>query len=306
MHVATAAARCRSLCHEGGVVVRRFIHASPLAGVPAGAIAIPGNADRTGCGAAAATRPARRHGAALIVAALGCLCSTAAVAQWNPHFTASMGRGYGNIALSQSILSGTRRLGTGATVRSNVPRAASLTPAQIDAALTYTADPTQSDRIRVAMIDTMGGQNPATREQMTKAFADDAVLKEFDRVMSANGHSSRNVADDMAALLVLCWEIYTGGTANKLQIAGAHRQSRGIFLGTPALRTMTNAEREEMAERIAYQFVISDMVNQVALRSGDQAQQAQIRQSAAAVMRQRVDIDITRLRLTERGFSKKS
>jgi hypothetical protein len=215
-------------------------------------------------------------------------------------------RGYGNIALSQSILSGTRRLGTGATVRSNAPRAASLTPAQIDAALTYTADPTQSDRIRVAMIDTMGGQNPATREQMTKAFADDAVLKEFDRVMSASGYSSRNVADDMAALLVLCWEIFTGGTANKLQIAGAHQQSRGIFLGTPALRTMTNAERQEMAERIAYQFVISDMVNQVALRSGDQAQQAQIRQSAAAVMRQRVDIDITRLRLTERGFSKKS
>ncbi len=285
--------------------MRRFIHASPVAGLPAGAIAIPGNADRTGCGAAV-TRSAHRRGASLIVAALGCLCSTAAVAQWNPHFTASMGRGYGNIALSQSILSGTRRLGTGATVRSNAPRAASLTPAQIDAALIYTADPTQSDRIRVAMIDTMGGQNPATREQMTKAFADDAVLKEFDRVMSANGYSSRNVADDMAALLVLCWKIYTGGTANKLQIAGAHQQSRGIFLGTPALRTMTNAERQEMAERIAYQFVISDMVNQVALRSGDQAQQAQIRQSAAAVMRQRVDIDITRLRLTERGFSKKS
>jgi hypothetical protein len=102
---------------------------------------------------------------------------------------------------------------------------------------------------------------------------------------------------------VLCWEIYTGGTANKLQIAGAHQQSRGIFLGTPALRTMTNTERQEMAERIAYQFVISDMANQVALRSGDQAQ---IRQSAAAVMRQRVNIDITRLQLTERGFSKKS
>jgi hypothetical protein len=246
------------------------------------------------------------RGAALLGSALACLCSTAAVAQWNPHFTASMGRGYGNIALSQSILSGARRLGTGATVRPNAPRAASLTPAQIDAALTYTADPTQSDRIRVAMINTMGGQNPATREQMTKAFADDAVLKEFDRVMSANGYSSRNVADDMAALLVLCWEIFTGGSANKLQIEGARQQSRGIFLGTPALRTMTNAERQEMAERIAYQFVISDMANQLALRSGDHAQQAQIRQSAAAVMRQRVNIDITRLQLTERGFSKKS
>jgi hypothetical protein len=276
-----------------------------MGGIPAGAIAVLGNAGPTAY-SAAATRPPRRRAAALIVSALACLCSAAALAQWNPHFTSSLGRGYGNIALSQSILSGTRRLGTGATVRSNAPRAASLTPAQIDAALTYTADPTQSDRIRLAMIDTMGGQNPATREQMTKAFADDAVLKEFDRVMSANGYSSRNVADDMAALLVLCWEVFTGRTANKHQIAGAHLQSRGIFLGTTALRTMTNAERQEMAERIAYQFVISDMTNQLALRSGDQAQQAQIRQSAAAVMRQRVDIDITRLRLTEKGFSKKS
>jgi hypothetical protein len=69
---------------------------------------------------------------------------------------------------------------------------------------------------------------------------------------------------------------------------------------------MTNAERQEMAERIAYQFVFSDMANQLALRSGDQAQQAQARQSAAAVMRQRVNIDITRLQLTGRGFSKKS
>jgi hypothetical protein len=69
---------------------------------------------------------------------------------------------------------------------------------------------------------------------------------------------------------------------------------------------MTNAERQEMAERIAYQFVISDTANQLALRSGDQVQQAQVRQSAAAVMRQRVNIDITRLQLTERGFSKKS
>ena len=54
-----------------------------------------------------------------------------------------------------------------------------------------------------------------------------------------------------------------------------------------------------MAERIAYQFVISDTANPLALRSGDRAQ-------AAAVMRQRANIDITRLQPTERGFSKKS
>ena len=150
--------------------MRTFVQLSSMAGIPASAIVVPGKTGLTTC--AAVTGPARRRRATFIISALACVCSTAAVAQWNPHFTASMGRGYGNIALSQSILNGTRRLGTGTTVRSNAPRVASLTPAQIDAALTYTADPTQSDRIRVAMIDTMGGQNPATREQMEKIGAD--------------------------------------------------------------------------------------------------------------------------------------
>jgi hypothetical protein len=217
-----------------------------------------------------------------------------------------MGRGYGNIALSQSILSGTRRLGAPASTRSNAPRPASATPVQVEAALTYTTDPQQSDRIRAAMIDAMSGQDQARRAEMEKAFADDAALKEFERFMSGRGYSSHNVADDMAELLVVCWEIFTGGTASKAQIQGSHQQVRGVFLGNPVLRAMTNAQRQDMAERAAYQVVLAFLVRQEALRSGDQAQLAQIRQSTAAMLLAQVGIDISRQRLTENGFRKKS
>ena len=242
----------------------------------------------------------------MIVSALASLCSTAAVAQWSGHSTASLGRGYGNIALSQSILSGTRRLGAGPLLRSGAPRLASLTPAQIDAALTYTADPGQTDRIRAVMIDTIGGQDPAKRAQAEKAFADDVVLKEFERAVSEEGYSSHNVADDMAALLVVCWEIFNDREASKPQIRGAHQQVRGIFLGNPALRAMTNAERQDMAERIAYQVVMSFAAKEAAVRSGDPARLAQMRQSTAAMLLQQLDIDISRQRLTESGFHRKS
>jgi hypothetical protein len=280
-----------------------------VAGIPA-AITLPGHADRTVCSAATA-RPARRRRATLIVSALACLCSTAAVAQWSARSTASLGRGYGNIALSQSILSGTRRLGSSAPgrsapARSQAARPASLTPAQIDAALTYTPDPQQSDRIRAVMITALSEQTPAARPAIEKAFAEDAMLKEFERAMSEEGYSSHNVADDMATLLVVSWETFTGGTASKPQIRGAHQQVRDIFIGTPALRAMTNAERQDMAERIAYQVVISSVAVQEASRSGDQAKLAQLRQSAATMLLQQVGIDITRLRLTERGFTRKS
>jgi hypothetical protein len=241
-----------------------------------------------------------------MLAALACLCSTAVDAQWNARSTASLGRGYGNIALGQSILSGTRRLGAGASARPDAARRSPSTPAQIEAALTYTADPQQSDRIRAAMLDAVSGPAAATRADMEKAFADGAVLKEFERFMSGHGYSSRNVADDMAALLVVCWEIFTDGTASKAQIRGAHQQVRGVFLGTPRLRAMTNAERQDMAERAAYQVVISLAARQEALRSGDPAQLAQIRQSAAAMLLAQVGIDMSRLRLTEQGFHSKS
>jgi hypothetical protein len=106
--------------------------------------------------------------------------------------------------------------------------------------------------------------------------------------------------------LVVCWEIFTDGTASKAQIQGSHQQIRGVFLGTPALRAMTNAQRQDMAERAAYQVEIVFLARQEALRSGDQTELTKIRQSTAAMLLAQVGIDISRQRLTENGFRSKS
>jgi hypothetical protein len=242
---------------------------------------------------------------ALLWILTACLCSDAAVAQWNGRATASMGRSYGNLALSQSILSGTRRLGDTAPSPSAAAPPA-LTPAQIEAALSYTADPQRSERIRAEVIELISGPDAALRAELEKAFAGGAVLKEFDRVLSTNGYSSRNIADDMAVLLLVKWETFSGSTASKAQIKGIRQQVLGIFLGTPALRAMTNAERQDMAERIAYQVVLGTISRQEALRSGDPVRLTQVRQSAAAMLLAQLGIDLSQLRLTEQGFRKKS
>ena len=235
-----------------------------------------------------------------------CLCSDAALAQWSGRATASMGRSYGNLALSQSILSGTRRLGEAAPLRRAASPPALTTSAQIDAALSYTADPQRSERTRATMIEVMSGSDAALRAELERAFADNAVLKEFERVMSENGYSSRNIADDMTVLLQVSWETFSGSTASKAQIQGIRQQVLGIFLGTPALRTMINAERQDWAERIAYQVVLGTLSRQEALRSGDPARIKQARQSAATMLLTQVGIDMSQLRLTEQGFRKKS
>lgn len=233
------------------------------------------------------------------------LCGDAAFAQWSGRATMSMGRSYGNLALSQSILSGTRRLGETARTRSAV-LPPSLTRAQIDAALSYTADPQVTERTRVDVIEALSGQDAARRAELEKAFAGDAVLKEFDRVMAENGYSSRNIADDMAVLLLVSWETFSGSSASKAQIQGIRRQVLGIFLGAPALRGMGNADRQDMAERIAYHVVLGTIARKAALQSGDPAQLKQVRESAAARVRAQLGIDLSQLRLTEQGFRKKS
>ncbi|HEY2464522.1 MAG TPA: DUF6683 family protein [Steroidobacteraceae bacterium] len=236
---------------------------------------------------------------------LGVCCSfnTAAIAQWNPQVTADLGRGLGQLALSQSVLSGTRRLGSDAATanNANVPPVSSRNAAT----LTYVPDPKVSEQTRLAMIEALSKPNPALRPQMESALSGGLVPKVFDRFMAAHGYSSRNVADDMAMELLVSWEIVTGGAASARQIRGADNQLRGIFLSTPQLRAMTNAERQQIAENIAYRVVIESAANRQLQRAGDPAQLAQLRQSAAAILRER-GVDVSHVQLTDRGFVKTS
>ena len=124
--------------------------------------------------------------------------------------------------------------------------------------------------------------------------------------MAENGYSSRNLADDMAVLLLVSWETFSGSSASKAQTQGIRQQVLGIFLGAPALRGMGNAERQDMAERIAYHVVLGTIAREEAQRSGDPARLKQVRESAATMVLAQLGIDMSQLRLTERGFRKKS
>jgi uncharacterized protein DUF6683 len=232
----------------------------------------------------------------IVVLVLGAQASTAC-AQWNPRMTASLGRSYGQLALSQSVLSGTRRAGEAAAREappSNDP----------DAAFTFTPDPELTSEIRAGVIDLLSQQSPQFRWQMEQTFADDVVLKDFDKYMrSHGGYSPHNVADCMAALLVISWEIITNETANDAQIRGANLQVRGIFLNTPRLKQMTNAERQEMAEKSAYQVMIAKTAREQYQRQPDRRALKELQASANTVMQQQ-GIDLSQLTLTAEGFHK--
>jgi len=241
-----------------------------------------------------------------IVVPLAAICAITMVlrcpvarAQWDPAFTANLGQGYGAIALSQSILSGTRKLGDGAGTGANTaPSQRAPLPGEI---LTFTSDARVSERVRGSVMASLAQQNPALRPQMEQAFAGDSVLRLFDRFMTAQAYSSHNVAEVMTVWLLVNWEIATAKAITPSQKEGALEQVRSVFLNTPRLRTMANAERQELAERLAYQVVISSLAKRQYLRSGDRAQLAGLRRTAVSILEQQ-GIDIARHQLTDRGF----
>jgi hypothetical protein len=237
---------------------------------------------------------------------LASLHANVAAAQWNGAATMQLGMGYGQIALSQSILSGTREMlgdASASSAHRGKPPNQSV-PARVESALTYISDANESDRIRATMIATVSHNNPALRPQAEQAFAGDAVLKNFDRFMSTLGYSSHNIADDFAMLLLVSWEIATDKHATPGQIDGAERQIHSAFSHSSQLLALSNAQRQEMAEDIAYQIVLGLAAKREYLRHGDHVQLAHLRELAASIM-QRQGLDLRDLRLTEQGFSRK-
>jgi hypothetical protein len=219
----------------------------------------------------------------------------AALAQWNPRFTASLGRSFGQLAVTQSVLPGARRS------TDDVPSPRSDDP---EASLTFTPDPELSNEIRAGVIDILSRQSPEMRWQMERVFADDAILKDFESFLHEHGgYSYYNVADCMAALLLISWEIMTNDTANEEEVRGAHAQVRGVFLNTPRFQQMTNAERQELAERSAYQAMIAKAGRDLYLSQPDGERLRELQASAALVMRQQ-GFDLSQLTLTAQGFKK--
>jgi hypothetical protein len=244
----------------------------------------------------------RRTGIGALLAALICLCGSAAHAQWSGHATASYGRSLGALSLSQGNLALSRNaLRERAARRGNAAQA--IRPGRRDVALTYTPDPQITEKIRVSMIDLASADNPASRSEWEKATAGDGILRDFDTLMTAKGYSRLNFADDVAMLLAVCWEVVNDRDATDAQFRGARTQMHSAAQINPTLRALPNSERQALAESIAYQVMIMFATKVSADRAGNQAKLAELRESATKAASQ-YGIDVAHMQLTEKGFRK--
>jgi hypothetical protein len=234
------------------------------------------------------------------------VCAASAFAQSVPPF--GVFRGQGNVALDTAVLNNARNsldelTAKALTAATGKSPAATPPPALVGPppSLTYEPDARLSDWTRARMTDALDPDNdPQLRRRIEQAFAGNAVLKNFDRFMSARGYSSHDLADDTAELLLVSWQIATNNTATHSQVEGVHEQVRAVLLAAPQLQTLTDADRQLMGEQIAYQIVVTSSVNTESVRHNNTAQRRRLQESAVQILRAH-GVD-TQAHLTDQGF----
>jgi hypothetical protein len=208
----------------------------------------------------------------------------------------ALGQGMGPI----NLMIGNLSMGSRALDGARHGRSAS--PAADAARFNFTRSPEIAREVREQVIAALSRTNPANRPVFEKAFANDAVYRQFQAVLVRLRLSPTNFVDVTSAYSLITWQIATGEDADAIPAAQAVRaQLLRRASNNAALLNMPNAQKQRAAEWIAYQVVMDAAMLNAFRRQGDtakvQALRAQVREAAM-----HIGPDPARLKLTKAGL----
>lgn len=154
-------------------------------------------------------------------------------------------------------------------------------------------------RVRKALVASVPA---AQRAEAQRALLDDAILREFDRVIGNFGYSVDNLADVMTSYYVMMWEIVNDQEVSRNVIRAVHAQMLQGLAGNAEAVALSESDKQETAETMAYMAAIAgDAANQLK-QNGDTRSLAALRESVhQAVLKQ--GIDLRAIELGANGFA---
>lgn len=165
-----------------------------------------------------------------------------------------------------------------------------------------------SQAVRQALIAKIVAQqravNPEGARELESLFASSDIIEQIDEIMRSVGLRSNNVADAYAVWWVAAWEAVnmkdTGSSAEMYH--AVRQQAEAALLLTPDIAMASDALKQEFAESLLVQAAMIDAAVDAA--AGDTVQQTAVsRQITTGALAMSADFDLTRMTLTERGFT---
>ncbi|MDT0498921.1 hypothetical protein RM530_16370 [Algiphilus sp. W345] len=145
--------------------------------------------------------------------------------------------------------------------------------------------------------------DPRVQASLRKSIESDAVWESFDNVLGHFGYSSDNLADVTTAYYVMTWEVVNNEDAARYPsgIRAAHQAIESAMATNPEVQSLSDAEKQEACEIMAYMATVAGAAKNELRDSGDTTRLAQLQASIhQSVLRQ--GVDLRRLRLTDNGF----
>jgi hypothetical protein len=128
------------------------------------------------------------------------------------------------------------------------------------------------------------------------------LIGQFDHALAAFGYSSHDIADVLAAYLVMSWEVVTGNATSTAQLGGANRQIRAWLARDERLLGMSNDDKQALAERMIYAASVSSASKNELSRRQDAVRLASLRQEVRDSVKS-FGLDLGSVRLSDRGFT---
>lgn len=190
------------------------------------------------------------------------LAAPIAVAQWSPSASVDMGMNYGQMALGQSAIGGTRALGKSgrrAFDGDNDPagRATAEPPAEPPAATKTPAfDPVfksaaaVSHRVNQRFARYLAGDDPQQAARAMDELEAGAYRRAFKQLLARNGLATNDLVDVTAMHYAALWEVVHDGRLGATQVAAIRNQLRHAMRSEPSLAGLDDAAKQEIAETL--------------------------------------------------------
>ncbi len=168
----------------------------------------------------------------------------------------------------------------------------------------FVRDPARFEAKQAQVVAAARAQSPQMAAELEKAFATD-IIAQIAPELRRLGLSADDMADMTAAYWVAAWEAahgIVGKPSDPAQVRGARTQIAGVMATNPALARMSDADKQDVADTMLLQTLLVDARMRAAAGAGA-AMQKKMGDAIAAEAAQTLKVDLTRVTLTDKGFS---
>ncbi|AOJ71648.1 MULTISPECIES: DUF6683 family protein [Burkholderia] len=236
---------------------------------------------------------------------LSSLVAAPAFAQYDPGATADLGRGMiVNDDLGGNLGGGSQVPGRDA--RGGADRARSASPHAAPAALTFAETAAVHRQVQADIVNFLAHGDASRRDEAKRVVEQGELLEAFERVASRRAFDRRNLGDVFAAYVVMSWEVVNGEDARGRQagVDALRAKSSATLVRDDRIRAMSDADKQRLAETLAYLAMIAVTAQNDLRRSGNAPALEQLRDGVRQSTRKMIGIDVKGLRLTENGLTR--